>query len=202
MILIGPTGPAKITLPQSLTSQHLTKWRRLPKPQKRLNSEYPRSIHPRSALQFAFYILVYNSQASAFLFSADPLSGSHHQLFAFLPPCSVSLCSQAARNRTCQKRPERDPFNPSARPQYAGDQHRDCCAQRLWCPRLDVPGGTHEIRVIFCIINISIARPPLTIHRNVFNVFKYMSVKTAEVPLCQRLVRQSWLSCGRESLCG
>ena len=107
MILIGPTGPAKITLPQSLTSQHLTKWRRLPKPQKRLNSEYPRSIHPRSALQFAFYILVYNSQASAFLFSADPLSGSHHQLFAFLPPCSVSLCSQAARNRTCQKRPER-----------------------------------------------------------------------------------------------
>ena len=71
MILIGPTRPAKITLPQSLTPQHLTK---LPKPQKRLNSEYPRSIHPRSALQFAFYILVYNSQASAFLFSADPLS--------------------------------------------------------------------------------------------------------------------------------
>ena len=56
-ILIGPAGPAKITLPQSLTP-----------------SEYPRSIHPRSALQFAFYILVYNSQASAFLFSADPLS--------------------------------------------------------------------------------------------------------------------------------
>ena len=122
MILIGPTGPAKITLPQSLTP-----------------SEYPRSIHPRSALQFAFYILVFNSQASAFLFSADPLSGSHHHLFAFLPPCSVSLCSQAARNRTCQKRPERSFQSIRSAPICWCPTSRLLRAAALmsqaWCPR-------------------------------------------------------------------
>ena len=166
--------------------------------------EHPRSIHPRSALQFAFYILVYNSQASAFRFSTDPLSCSHHQLFAFLPPCSVSLCSQAARNRTCQKRPERDSFNPSALPRYAGAQHRESRLLRAAALRCYLMSQVALTRsgFIFYITSISIARPPLAIHRNVFNVFKYTSVKTAEVPLCQRLVRQSWLSCGRESLCG
>ena len=119
-------------IPQSQTPQHLTKWPKLPKSQNRLNAQDVSIQDQLSNLHFISWSIIPRPVRSFSLLTPSPALTTNFLPF-YRPAAWASVHKQ--QGTELARKDQKDPFNPSARPQYAGVQHRDCCAQRLWCPR-------------------------------------------------------------------